>query len=280
MKLFRLLFALLFLIVLIAVGLWYGSDSLARKAITTGGTSVLGVETKLDKVSIGWFSGELSLSGLEVANPEGFSNKPFFRMEEAEFAVDLPTLLADQVVASLLSLEGIRLSLEAKGTKTNYDALLEGLDSGSSGGGGGKGKDKGGADKSSSSGGSEKTYKIERIVLDDIQISLDLGSPLVSGGGTIDLPKIELDNLSSEGMTARELTALILRTLVEHAAASGQDFFPNDLLDRVRASVNGFADIQGIGEIESLDDVRELRDNLENAGEEAKSAIRGLLGKD
>lgn len=280
MKIFRILFGLLFLCLLLAVGLWYGSDSIARKAITTAGTKALGVETKLDDVSIGWFSGKLSLAGLEIANPEGFSDKAFFQMEEARLDVDLPTLLANEVVVSLFSLKGIRLSLETQGTSTNYGALLDALDSGDGGGAkkSGGGDSKGG--KSSGGGGSEKTYAIDRIVLEDIQVSVDLGTSLVSTGGTVDVPRIELNDLSSKKLTLKELSALILRTLIERAATSGQDLFPKDILDRLHVSAEGFADLKGLGEIQSLEDAKELKEKVEKAGRDAKGALRGLLGKD
>ena len=42
----------------------------AKSAITSAGSSTLGVDTSLDSISIGLFSGHSTIDGLAVANPE------------------------------------------------------------------------------------------------------------------------------------------------------------------------------------------------------------------
>jgi hypothetical protein len=67
----------LVLVVLIGVGVgvfFYNIDSLAKRGIQDGGTYALGVPTTVNSVSLHVFSGRMSLSNLNVANPPNGSN--------------------------------------------------------------------------------------------------------------------------------------------------------------------------------------------------------------
>ena len=48
-------------------------DTVAKAAIETGATFALGVDTTVEEVAIGIFSGTSEIAGLKVANPENYT---------------------------------------------------------------------------------------------------------------------------------------------------------------------------------------------------------------
>ena len=79
MKLIKLLavlvFAVVLLVVVIGAVLVSQANKVARVAVEKGGTYALGVQTTLNDASIGVLSGRFGMSGLRVANAQGFPGR-------------------------------------------------------------------------------------------------------------------------------------------------------------------------------------------------------------
>ncbi|MEQ9616895.1 MAG: hypothetical protein RLN60_02550 [Phycisphaerales bacterium] len=58
-------------------------DTLAKHGIERGGTYAMGVETTVDSVDIGIFSGTFEMNGFRVANPEGYARPSFLDLGNA-----------------------------------------------------------------------------------------------------------------------------------------------------------------------------------------------------
>ena len=109
----------LLVIVFVVVGIAFLSiDAIAKTAIERGSTYALGVKTTLSKADIGIFSGEFSLTGLDVDNPPGFDQEHFVELGEGKVSVSLGTLRAQIVELPLLALSDITMTLEKKGGRT------------------------------------------------------------------------------------------------------------------------------------------------------------------
>ena len=83
-----------FLVILIAVlvvllgGAWFYLDRIAQAAVERGGERALGVPVQVETMALSPLSGRLGMGGFRVANPEGFSGQPLFRLDEGRAAID------------------------------------------------------------------------------------------------------------------------------------------------------------------------------------------------
>ena len=102
-------------------------DKIAKSGIEKGGTYALGVDTKVDSVSVGLFTGQFGLTGLNVSNPAGFKSAEFMRLGNAGVAVSTSSLQKPVVELPNLSLSTIRVNLERSGGKSNYQTILDNL---------------------------------------------------------------------------------------------------------------------------------------------------------
>ena len=104
---------------------WF--DAIGRDLIERAGTEVLGVPTRLRKLHVGFLRGHVRLADLAIDNPPGFRDPQFLALGACDLQVDRATLLSDEIVAPLLTLDGLTLSLERNRQGANYDIVLANL---------------------------------------------------------------------------------------------------------------------------------------------------------
>jgi len=120
-KIKRLLIALvLFVIIALTVAFLY-IDSIAKAGIEKGATYALGVDTTLDNISLGIFTGNFGMDKLNVKNPAGFSSPHFFSLGRGEVDVTIAQLMGEKVKVIRIAFKDIDVHLEKSKGKTNYD---------------------------------------------------------------------------------------------------------------------------------------------------------------
>ncbi len=252
-------------------------DSIAKTGIEKGGTYALGVDTKVDSVSIGLLSGQFGLSGLKVANPSGFKTAEFMSLGNAGVAISTASLNKPVVELPTLSLSTIRVSLERTGGKSNYQLILDNLAKLKSG-------------SPSSQGGSEKKFVIKDLTITDVKVHLDL---LGIGGEltALDVPidKISLKNVGSDGsgVDAGELTGVVIRAVLAAAVEKGGGAIPSDVAGELTsqlAKLGNLGDIgvQAAGQVtKSVTELGKAVDGIgkqaEKTADELKKGIEGLF---
>lgn len=91
-------------------------DAIASRVISTAGTRVLGVTTTVRSTHLGLLEGKSSVSGLKLAEPNGFGDGPMISVETASVTAGLSKLLGDDIVIDELSIDGVTVNLvEVKG---------------------------------------------------------------------------------------------------------------------------------------------------------------------
>lgn len=220
MKLVRRLLLVGLALAALAVGaLFLGLDAAVRKAVERGGTTALGVPTRLAGASLSPFSGELSLAGLEIENPPGFEDEPFLALQRAHTEVALSSLREDVVRIELVELEHVDLLLQRRGGKSNYGVILDHLGSG--------GKEEEPAE------GDGVRVNIERLVIRDIRADFDL---LPLGGevtrAQVTIPELVLEDLgnSGDGASMAEVTARVVKALLQATLQAGGKVLSPELL--------------------------------------------------
>ena len=121
------LLPLIGVLVLAVVLAWVWIDSLAERAVERGATYALDVPATLESADVGLFTGGVEFSGLEVANPQGFTAPHFLKLSSTDADVALGSLASDTVEVPSITLVGIDLRLERTADGANYQTILDNL---------------------------------------------------------------------------------------------------------------------------------------------------------
>jgi hypothetical protein len=276
-KLIRLVFVLaILLIVGVVVAVFY-IDSIARRAVERGGTYAMGVNTSLRKADVKILSGEFTLNGLRVANPDGYDADHFLRLGEGDVAVSLASLRQDVVRLPTLTLKTIDVNLEKKDGKANYQVIVDNLK------------------KLSGDRPAEQKYVIDTVDLRRITVHVK------TLGQNLDVPidRIRLKNVGSgegaDGLPMAELAGVIVKAVFEAVVQKAGNVLPADILNDLSKGVQDLANLDKLAEIADIEQVSEalegavggagktadeLKGKADEIGDKAKEGVGGLLGGD
>lgn len=257
------------LVVLLTAAVFLFLDDGVRRAVEVGGTHTLGLETRLEAVEISLLGSSVSMSGLSVANPPGYDEASFLELRQGSVDLPLTDLTSRVVRVPEVELLGVGLHIENGPEGRNYKKVLDSLERFR------KAKKEGGEDAGgtgASSGGGMR-FVIERLVIDEVDVSIDL----VPGDGGLTrtgarLPRIELNDVGNDqgGMTTSELIAYVVEHLLGATLKLGPDQVPLEMLeelkDRLR-DVNAIKDalLKDGGVLENLGVDDKTRDAVKDA---------------
>lgn len=274
----KLVLALVLVGVLVLVGAVLFAGKLVKKAIEDGGTYALGVPTTVDDVQLGFFSGEFGLSGLTVANPEGFERESFMSLDQAAVELGMATLTSDRIEAPLLLIEGFTISLERHDRKTNYKVILENLERLQSE------EPKGEPEQSDPGAKDGPTLLIHEIVLRDITAHVDL-VPLAGDKlkKSVTLKELRLEQVGDTGETLPQMIARLTTAVLQATVESLDGVVPPELLEQLRGDFKDLAsvrmEIEGQARAkldEALQDVEgQVREGVDEAVEKGLDRLFG-----
>ncbi|MFT4816189.1 MAG: hypothetical protein ACJA1Q_002783 [Pseudohongiellaceae bacterium] len=239
----KILISVVFLLLLAGGGLFFYLDSIVKSGIEVVGSSVLGTAVTVDSVSLSPLSGQGSISGLRVENPEGFESQYAFELDSVLVSIDVNSVFTDTVeIESIVVMQPI-ITYETKITSDNIRTLLANLDEGDVA-----------ASDPESAGESEQQIIIREFQMVDSQ--LNFVSALVSA--PITLADIEIRDIGTESGTASAAAAV--RVVLQELVAS---ILSADLpgLDELRESVEGRIQ-DGVQQVEEV--VEDLGGRLRN----------------
>lgn len=119
---------LLVLVVVVIGGyIWSNLDSLIKTAVETYGSEAAQTTVELSSVNVSLKSGAGKLSGLRIANPEGFSKDDAFYLGSIEVEIDTDSLPKDgPVVINKIIVDGPKVAYEVNDqNKANLQVLSE-----------------------------------------------------------------------------------------------------------------------------------------------------------
>lgn len=216
--LLKVVLSLLALIVALGVVAFLYLDVIVGKAIETGCTKALGVETRVGFVRVGLVTGQFSIGQLDIANPPGFETDHFISFDRIHFEIPPKSLREDTIVMPLLELDGVDVAIETAGGKKNYEVILDNLKRFSKSGSADPDADKQAAEDEA--GGKE--FKIHEGVIREIVATIDLGT--VSGKldrVVVEVPEIRLHPSKSTGsaeISVAEITQVIVTAVLTGVA--------------------------------------------------------------
>jgi hypothetical protein len=223
------------LILVLIICIWFFGDYAVRKAVEFGGTSALGVETKLDSASIGWLSSSLTLSGLKIANPPHYKTDRLFAIGRGKVSCKVMSLFSSEVVVREILIDEPELTFEMRYTplpKSNLGDLIASLKAATPAPG-----EKEEAKKAPEPG---KRLRIDLIRLTNIKVRFHL-----LGGKTVDLviPKVELKEVRNTDGTLPRIADVFRQVMVGLAVSTFHR--AKDLGEDVLGT---FGDVAGLAE--------------------------------
>ena len=216
----KILISVVFLLLLVGGGLFFYLDSIVKSGIEVVGSSVLGTAVTVDSVSISPLSGQGSITGLRVENPEGFDSQYAFELDSVLVSIDVNSLLSDAAEIESITIMQPVITYETKITTDNIRTLLNNLPE---------------AEASSGEPGDDEPG--QEIVIRDFRMvgsQLNFVSSVVSA--PITLADIEIRNIGADGGSASVANAVrvVLQELVQSILSSD---LPS--LDLLKDSVEG-----------------------------------------
>lgn len=199
-------------------------DPLVRKTVEKESAAALQVPTRLHDASVR-FSGKVALKRFEIHNPPDYSEPRAVTFERFDLLVRPRELFEEEVEIDDVTVVRPELTLEFNGAKNNLSALLDNLNAGR-------------APREPKEDG--KKFLIRRLHLQNAVVRFR--SNLLSGGArTVSLPDISLENIGTAegGATMGEILKVLLQTLGTAALNSAQGLVPSELLNSLRADLEG-----------------------------------------
>ncbi len=218
----RLLIALVIIVVLAVLGLTLFLDRAIKAGVETIGPKVVGVDVKLRSVSLSPLSGSGGLKGLVVANPPGFKTPWAINVGSASLALEPRSLLSDKIIVKSISVDAPQITFETDLRANNLSKILANVQGAASGSGQEPGKPE--APAPSAEAKATKRLQVDDFIIKGGKIHVSV-TALGGQSASVALPEIHLQDLGQgpEGITAAELTKLVLEAIEKKAAQASAE---------------------------------------------------------
>jgi len=261
-------------VVLIGVlvgGAFMMKDKLVKTGVEKGGTFALGTPVTLQKASLTLKTGNLTLTGLDVANPEGFTKASHItQIGEISVQLDPQTATSDLVVIDHATVDGLALNLELDPENTpNFQPILDRINELTAGDG---------TDEPKEKTPSDLKVKINLIRITDLVVTLRMDT--ASGGvgeRVLKLPDFEATDIGEpNGLPPEELQGVLTKAVMEHVKNSAGDLLPQIMLAGLQTGLDNLAGLGDVSITALGDGVEQLSDNLGPAIDQANEAFKGI----
>lgn len=241
----RILLSIVLFIVVIGGVAYFYLDSLVTSGIEVVGSSVLGAEVQVGSASISPLTGSGSISGLSIANVDGFNSEHAFELEEVAVSLNLGSVFSDVVEVDSVVITAPQITFERQLTQDNIRALIDNISTPA-----------GGGQESAAESEAGGRIIIREFLMDDPQVNLVAASI----EAPIPLPNISLSNIGEENDSATVADAL--RQILSAVSTSILNSDP-PIFEMMRENVE--------------ERLQEGVEEVENAVEEIGDRLRGIL---
>lgn len=250
-------------VVILAAVVFFSLNAMIRKGVEEVGGRSLGVDVQLSQANLSIMGGKVALTNLRVSNPEGFSTSRLFETANASAAMQPSSLFQDEVVIDSIVIDSPSLTIEQSLHGTNMAAVLENV----------KGEEKAeekAEEEREEKPKKQKLYRVKMLQINGAKVTfasfLSAKEPV-----TVQLPDIQLENISSAdgtGVTLAQLFQKVFVKMTETALRTGQGVVPTEIMNDVTGQLGQFAPelAGGVGE--------KAKGAIEKAGETLKGIFQ------
>jgi len=280
------------LIVIVILLVMFFINSIAKSAITTAGSSTLGVDTSLDSISIGLLSGHSSIDGLAVANPKGFDGD-FLDLSEGVLDVNLSSLLGDVIEVKQVGLDGLQIQFIQKIDGSNVNKILDNVKTSSKATPETPSKDGASSDSS-------RRFIIDELKVTNVKVSVAV-EPIskATAPSTISINKIIIKDIGKKqnGADLDQLMAIVVQSVVDAVIKAAPSEIPAIMMQGIEGGLSNltsfdFGNVQFDGGkglqnvVKSISDIgksaggKDVTDTLKGIGEGIGDLMNGGEKKD
>ncbi|MEM7410221.1 MAG: hypothetical protein AAF430_08315 [Myxococcota bacterium] len=210
--------ALVGLIVVAGAIVYLSLDFFVARAIESEGSAALGTPVQVDAVDLTLTESRGAVRGVEVANPEGFSDAPAFVLGEVALAIDAESMAEETIRLNEIRIgdSRVRVELGERGF-SNLEKLLEVVRSPAE-------------PTPQESAGEPARFRVDELRFAGGEIVLAREG---KKDQILDLPEIRLRDLGgSEGATGAEIGRLATEALLQRVALTAAGHELGDVLER------------------------------------------------
>lgn len=242
------------------------ADNIAKQVIERGGTYAMGVTTTVDEVDVELFKGTATMSGLNIANPAGFTTDHFFALGSSDAAITLESINTNTVIVPKIHLSGIDVILDKGANPSNYNTILHNLE-----------RFESGEAKPADTTKQGKNIIINSLVIEDINVRVANmpGVSLLAGDVAVNIPRIELQNVGEkDSMKAADIFNLVIKTVLAAAVEAGGGIIPADVLGDLTNGLGSLSSLSDLG-INAISDLN-LDQVMGGVSEQLDKAVEDL----
>jgi hypothetical protein len=260
-RIWKILIVVAVVLVGIVIAGWLTIDSLAKTAIEKAGNMALGVDTRVDSVSLHLLRGEALVKGIVISNPKGCQTPHLMKTGSLEAAVDIGSLFTETVAISKFEIDGLDINIEQpKLGATNVTTLLDNI------------KASGGSKPEEKKEASGKKFKIDHIGVRNVVAHIQV---LPIGGKStvldVKVPEIKMDNVTSDnaaGVAMPELMRRLIPAILMAVVDKAKGVIPDADLSKLSGDITSATQALGQG----------AANLVKQAGGDAGKLIEGIGG--
>lgn len=205
----------LVLLVVVAAGLYltlnYFLGSIVKSSVNKFGPGITQTKVELHDAKLSPFSGEGTLSGLEVGNPQGWSPADAFRLGKIHISMEPASVFKDHIVINELVIEQPEFLYETRLVASNIGDLLKNIEQAV---GSNRGEVK-------TKEGKPVKMEVKKLVLKDGKVTVGAAGAALA----VPLPVIDMANIGTAegGIPPAQVAMAVMRHVTSNvvAAAAG-----------------------------------------------------------
>ncbi len=210
-------------IVLVVAGAMYlvfqNADGIVKGIIEEVGTEMTGSRVSVGDVKLRLADGSGTITGLQIANPEGFSKANIFEIDKITLGIDPGSLTGPVYILNEIEIDGARVLAEQNMSGTNVEVMKKNIEQA--------------ADRVTAQLGLDSGAEVEETT-DDVRLMVskfrfvNSSARLVTeqfGEHELTVPGINLSNLGTKekGLTPEELATEAVSALVKQVQKAVSD---------------------------------------------------------
>ena len=176
-----------------AVYLMQNLDGIVKNMVEEVGTETAMTQVRLKDVKVNLAEGSALLRGLTVANPPGYSSEPLLTLDTILVTIDTGSLTGPVYVIKGINIDGVHVLAEQKGTTTNIQTFMDGMEASE------------GSSEGGSTGADEPDIKLSIGQIDFSDATMELRSDQIESQ-SVELKTLQIRNVGTpqNGLTPDE----------------------------------------------------------------------------
>ena len=246
-------------------------DSIVKAAVESIASDMTQTEVTLSDVEISPTTGQGSLRGFTMSNPDGFKSNEAFQFDEIAVKIDIKSLTEDVIVINEIRINAPHITYEVGPQKSNIDTINENAQS------------HGSSSEQETSNEEAPKFIVEHLYLNDGEISV-AAAPLGDKTIDVDLPNIHLKDIGKgdQGASPADILQAAFGAVTKNITGALGSVDLEGLAKGVTDGVKGVADgvVSGASDVTDTvgDAASGATDGLKGAADGAGDALKGLLG--